>query len=317
MDELRRRAQVWGEEVLAPPRWRLERVEERAQRHRASGRPSYRTRLRGWEVAGVARVLLPVRGEVAASFPVSEPLDLTDGLAALADDAPDRPLIVEAALIAARKALPGDALAVRRVGRRAVRGGTELLAVVERARADGELVLDLDATTGERLGVLAMPLLRGSDRSAALGRCAVILRAREQARSLLADEARVLRARLVRGPLGRVWRVHWQVGGQLVVTTLNARTGALCGWQRVLRGARAGQGPSRDEAITELRLAVELRLRRAVDPPTVRAPVISTPIPGVRDGRPVWLAVVHAADGRVFRAALDRGRVDLVRRDAS
>lgn len=316
MDELRRRAQAWGEEVLAPPRWRLERVEERAQRHRASGRPSYRTRLRGWEVAGVARVVLPARGALSATFPVSEPLDLADGLAALADDAPDRPLIVEAALLAARRELAGDALGVRRIGRRAVRGGVELLVVVERTRADGELVLDLDATTGERLGLLAMPRLRGSDRSAALGRCSVIQRAREQAGALLGEDARVVRARLVHGPLGRVWRVRWRVGAQLLVTTLNARTGALCGWQRALRGAAAGQGPSRDEAITELRLAVELRLGRAPTP-VVQTPIISTPIPGVRDGRPVWLAVVHAPDGRVFRAALDRGRVELVRRDAS
>lgn len=314
MDELRLRAQTWGEEVLAPPRWRLERIEERAQRHRTSGRPSYRTRLRGWEVAGVARVVLPARGTLSATFPVSEPLDLADGLAALADGAPDRPLVVEAALLAARKELAGDALGVRRIGRRAVRGGVELLVVVERTRADGELVLDLDATTGERLGLLAMPLLRGSDRSAALGRCSVIQRAREQAGPLLGDDARVVRARLVHGPLGRVWRVRWRTGAQLLVTTHNARTGAMCGWQRALRGAAAG--PSRDEAITELRLAVELRLGRAPTP-VEQAPVISTPIPGVRDGRPVWLAVVHAPDGRVFRAALDRGRVELVRRDAS
>ncbi|MCO5170992.1 MAG: hypothetical protein M9894_32105 [Planctomycetes bacterium] len=302
--ELRRRAEAWAAEVLPGPRWRVELTEERPRRHR-SGRASYRARFRAWELAGAARVRLGPGGQPGeVVFPAGE-LE-APGFAPLPDDLPARPLVLEAALAAARRSIPEDALGARLALWRQVRGGAEVVVAVERARPDGELALDLDPETGERLGLLALPLLRGSRRSAALGRMTALARAREQAPPL-PDGARPVRARLLERPIGRLWRVRYQAaGGVAVVVTLHARSGQLVGWERT--GGRAvPRAPARDEAAAALRLTVELRLGDRAR--------VSAPVPGARGGRRVWLAVVHAPDGRLFRAVLDGGRVELVRRD--
>src|SRR5690606_3363078 len=148
------------------------------------------------------------------------------------------------------------------------RGGAEVAVVVERAQPDGELVVDLDATTGERLGLLARPVLRGSTRSAALGRRAAVAHARAQA-PVLPPGARLGRARLAHTHLGRVWRVRWDGDDEALVVTLHARSGRLCGWERVTRGAASTQAGTRAEAAAALRLAVDLRVGPAahVSPP--------------------------------------------------
>lgn len=306
--ELRRRAEAWASEVLPGPRWRVELTDERARRHK-SGRPAYRVRFRAWELAGAARVPLGAGGQPGqVTFPTGD-LD-APGFEPLPDDAPARALILEAALAAARRSIPDDALAARLAVWRRTRGGREVVVAVERARPDGELALDLDPETGERLGLLALPLLRGSRRSAAIGRMTALARAREQAPPL-PEGARPVRARLVERPIGRLWRVRYQGGGQTLVVTLHARSGLLVGWERTggRARARAAQAPGRDEAAAALRLTVELRLGERAR--------LSPPVPGARAGRRVWLAVVHAPDGRLFRAVLDGGRVELVRRDPS
>lgn len=299
-DELRRRAQAWADEVLAAPRWRLERVEERCRARDAGGRVAYRARFRAWELAGVATVIVGAQGQpVEVTFP-GESLDP----AALSPlpDLPQRPLLLEAALARARRALPDDPLDVRAASWRRVRSAAEVVVVIERARPDGELALDLDARTGERLACLARPLLRGTACSAALGRRTAVARARRQAPTL-PEGARLVRARLVVGRLGRVWRVRWQGPRETLVVTLNARSGALCAWER----SSADPGDrTRADAAAALRLAVDLRVSEAAH--------VSTPVPGVRSGRQVWMAVVHAPGGRLFRAVLEGGRVELVRR---
>lgn len=299
-EELRRRAEAWAGEALAAPRWRLERMDERCRGHDAAGRVAYRARFRAWELAGVATVIVGSQGQpVEVTFP-GETLDPTAH--APLPDLPQRPLILEAALARARRAIPDDPLDVRAASWRRVRGAAEVVVVIERARPDGELVLDLDASTGERLGLLARPLLRGTACSAALGRRSAVARARRQAPTL-PEGARLARARLVTGRLGRVWRVRWQGPREALVVTINARTGALCAWERSTTGEGAR---TRADAAAALRLAVDLRVSEAAH--------VSTPVPGVRGGRHVWMAVVHAPGGRLFRAVLEGGRVDLVRR---
>lgn len=301
-DELRRLADAWAAEALPPPRWRMERTQERCRQHDASGRVAYRVHLRCWELAGVARVVVGPRGQpLEVAFP-GESLDpaALSPLPALSE----RPLILEAALQRARRAIPDDPLDVRAASWRRIRGAAEVLVFVERARPDGELVLDLDATTGERLGLLARPLLRGTARCAALGRRSAIARARRQAPTL-PEQARLASARLVDGRLGRVWRMRWEGRGEALSVTINARSGALVAWERVARceGCR-----TKEEAAAALRVAVDLRIDEAAH--------VSAPVLGARGGRQVWMAVVHAPGGRLFRAVLEGGRVELVRRDA-
>ncbi len=301
-DELRGLAQAWAGEVLAGPRWRLERTEERCREHDPGGRAAYRAQFRAWELAGLARVVVGAQGQpLEVAFPVEAP-EASD-LAAL-PELPERPLILEAALARARRSIPGDPLDVRAASWRRVRGAAEVVVVIERARPDGEVVVDLDASTGERVGVLVRPLLRGTARSAALGRRTAVARAREQAPPL-PESARLVRARLVEGRLGRVWRVRWEGAREALAVTLNARSGALVAWERVARGEGVR---TRADAAAALRLAVDLR----IDP----AAHVSAPLLGARAGREVWMAVVHAPGGRLFRAVLEGGRVELVRRDA-
>ncbi|MBX3467320.1 MAG: hypothetical protein KF878_10555 [Planctomycetes bacterium] len=307
--ELRRRAEAWASEVLPGPRWRVELTDERARRHK-SWRPAYRVRFRAWELAGAARVPLGAGGQPGqVTFPTGD-LD-APGFEPLPDDAPARALVLEAALVAARRSIPDDALAVRLAVWRRTRGGREVVVAVERARPDGELALDLDPETGERLGLLALPLLRGSRRSAAIGRMTALARARAGAAAARGGAlcAGAPRRAADRAPVARAL----PGGGQTLVVTSCTRSGLLVGWSgfggRACGRARGAGVGARDRAAAALRLTVELRLGERAR--------LSPPVPGARAGRRVWLAVVHAPDGRLFRAVLDGGRVELVRRDPS
>lgn len=306
-DDLRQTALGWAEELLPAPRWRLELANETARRHRGTGRAGYRLRLRVWEPAGTACVRL-LDAAPAVAFPFASD-DLGEHEEVGEQEAgEDGRVVLDAALAAARAQWPGGELNVRGLARRRVRGGAEWLVRLERARRDGFVVVDLDSATGDRLGLLAAPLLRGSRRSAALTRAAAVVRAREQVHGL-PDGMRLRRARLMRSEGSRVWRVHWEDETAGVAVTLNARTGRLCSWDRTLPvETRLSAFPARDEAARELSLAVVLQLGDAAR--------LSVPVAGARAGRPVWFAVAQTPDGRLFRATLDRGRVDLLRRDA-
>lgn len=314
--QARAEAELWGEEILAagswgPERFRLELLEERWRFHRALGRERYQARFRAWESLGWARVEVDREGRAQrVVFPDADPPD-AEGIPAGAEELRRWG---QAALEVAGSVAPGRPFDLRSVqAYPATRGGLEVRALVEHHPLDGQLVVDIDPRGPGRVGFLCAPLFRSSRRSQALSRASAVARARRQL--ALPDGARLTSARLVKGGLGRVWRLRWEVETDeqvgALVASLNGRTGRPCVFLSTV-APRVRPLPAtleREAAESQMRQAVERRLG-----PGAR---VGSLVPGaVGEGdelRTAWLAAVCAPDGGVFRAVLDAGRVSLRR----
>jgi len=310
-DDLLRSAEAWANEVLASRwaavRFRLEPVDESWRRDRALGREHYRVELRVWELAGEARVEADRRGRVVATtFPAAAG-DADAGPGAATEAAPAA--VLEAARAAAAADRPGARLRVREAAPvPAGRGRRAWRVVVDAVPRDGRLVVDVDPRGPRRLGYRCDPFLRGSRRSAALSRASALARARADLD--LPSAARVVGARLDARGRGRVWRLRWELATAeaegVVAAALNARTGELHAYRSTVAPAAAAVGrPERAQAETELAAAARVRLGEGARV----GPLIGGATDALAGGRPAWLAVVRAPNGRLYRASLDAGRV--------
>ncbi len=316
--DYRELAEAWANEILtsrwAETRYRLELLHEQVVMHRHLERQLYRATFRVWEHAGVAEVRLDRRGNVAGvRYPL--PLDeIASEPGAVPPTQPDE--VLEAATRAAVRVAKGQhactQLEERRV-ERYDRQGPGLLVHLDQAKPDGQLVVELDPLGAKRVGFVCMPFFRGSTRSTALGKWAAVKRAQQAVE--LPPTAWVAYSALRTKPAGREWTFRFELRGQpelgWIKLTLNARTGALCGYSRVLRKRRV-LDPAKltdDEAARLLQAAARTRLG-------VKA-LVGEPIASavVRGGKlvPAWLAVVVAPRG-VYRATLAEGKVSMRKR---
>ena len=315
----RAEAERWGGEILAGGPWaadrfRMELHEERWRHHPTLQRDRYQARFRLWEACGWAKVELDQEGQ---------PTRVILPHAAGGEGEPSGPALsvgqleraAAAALRVARERGEARPLRVRLIrpeppGRLAARAAGLLL---ERHPVDGQLVVDLDPAGAGRVGYLCAPLFRQANRSAALQRSSALTRAKAALR--LPKGARLASARLVRGELGRAWRLRWVVDTPervgAVLATLNARTGRLAVYLTTVapRPRLLPATAARDAAERELRQAVQHRLG-----PGAR---VGSLVLGVSEDGPevreAWLAAVLGPDGTLFRALLDRGKVTLKR----
>lgn len=341
MDSRMDRARAWAEaalELAGREGARLEPTRAIVLVDARAGRPVWEIRLSVWEPAGTATVRLGRRTEVVLGDDPA--LDLAD-LATSPLPAGDRRL-ADAATVALAELRARDARARPPAGvqagkvrwaSRSVRGGLvrgELVARVEleKHEPDGVIAVRLDATTGERLGLHCPLLQRGSRRSTALGRTAAVARARRwltqlEARDSGADAGeraaepdaprgltespraglpQLVRARLSVQPESRTWLMRFRLkepgSAREVAVVLNSRTGAVI-TLRVVAAWRAETSLAQAEA--DLTVLARVRLG-----PAAR---VGSLIEGAREGKRVWLGVVHVADGRLYRATVERGRV--------
>ncbi|MCA8926348.1 MAG: hypothetical protein KDD82_31360 [Planctomycetes bacterium] len=302
-------ARTWAAEILEtqwrPARFRLELEEERWRSSPGVARQHYQARYRVWELAGLARVDRGPQPEPPA-FPAE-----TERLVELAERCapPEDPALVAQALELARGALPpGLSLRTRGVcseSRR--RGATRHWVVIEKSAPDGQIVIDYDPQGERRLGYLCGPFYRGSTRSAALSRASAVRRAQQVLG--VPEGSRLSRARVVKGAMGRVWRLRWEVDTQhetgAITASLNARTGAVCVYFSTVapRPQLCAEGvPTLERAAREIALAARAELGEGLE--------ISEPIPtavGFQTGAPraAWVAVIRAPDRKLYRALHD------------
>lgn len=324
--KLSEQARTWANDIIStkwdPQRFRLTLRKESARVLKHLARAVYRAELDVWDLAGVAAVELDRRGRVRRGREVRFPLGSDESGPAPADEpcaAEDvLPTALEAALAVARPRY--RRVQVRAVVRRPTRHGALLLVWLEHLPSDGQISVDLDPSSGERLGYCCAPFYRGSTRSAALTRFTVIQRA-QQALDL-PPGARLARAQLASRAGERVWRLRWEVKGEerrgFVKAALNGRTGEVCGFFRSIREVAlldASARPPREEAEKTLEVLVRLKLGEGAS--------VSPLVPGaiVEKGRAraAWLSVVEV-DGKARRVSLAAGQVrfrpDLPRRAA-
>lgn len=316
--DYRDRARDWATEILADrwltTRFRLELEGERVVMHKRLGRQIYQATFRIWERAGVAEIQSGQSGPIRVRYPV--PLeDLDPSPEAVQLSSSEGAAVRGAAIRAATPQREGYPLEVREIERRAgSRGARCFLVHLEEARPDGALVIELDPLDGERIGYSCPPFCRGSTRSVALGRFEAVKRARA-ALALPATYWVAHSSLKARARAGRVWVFRFEIRGApqrgWIKATLNARTGVLCEYSRIVREPASldPESLTREEAEHTLRNSVRARLGQLAQ--------IGQPAQGavLRKGKLVtaWLSVVLAPRG-VYRATLAEGRVCLRKR---
>jgi hypothetical protein len=271
-------------------------------------RPHFQARVAVWEPAGLVAIDLDPGGTVRAVTPLAHDDDVTAELATL--DEALVPRATEAALVELRSR--GPLLGARAV----LLGGTPRRGAVRAVlrgwvrHPDGLVVVDLDARSGEQIGHLCVPFLRGSRGGASISEHGAVERVR--AALPLPGSAKLGRAKLEDAAIGRAWRIRFDVDDEdragAVIVTANARSGAVAGVVSTIR-ARVRLGPAPDQ------LVAEGEVRRAIAAllgPTARLAAL---VPGAvvrrKEPLPAWLGAVVDDAGFVGRVAVVQGEIEI------